>query len=91
MCGRGGILGGGHTLPATPSEPGFEMTVLVPASQSQGQDSRIFLAMQAARGWGSAAWIRPEHQLNAKLCSKCHPESSGVDDVTVPAAEQLAM
>lgn len=44
-----------------------------------------------ARGSENAAWTCPEYQLSTKLCSKCHPESSGMEDVTVPATEQLAM
>ena len=90
MCGHVGILAGGHILPATPSGPGSEMTVLVPTSQGQWEDSRRLLTMQA-RGSENAAWTCPEYQLSTKLCSKCHPESSGMEDVTVPATEQLAM
>lgn len=44
-----------------------------------------------ARGSENDGWIISEHQLNTKLYFRCHPELLGMEDVTVPAAEQLAM
>lgn len=43
------------------------------------------------RGSESTGWPLLEHLLKTKLCSKGPPESPGMEDVTVPATEQLAL
>lgn len=68
----------------------YNVTVPVPTSQGHWEDSRR-LSNMPARGSENAGWICPEHLLNARLCSRCHPESPGMEDVTVPATERLAL
>lgn len=43
------------------------------------------------RGSENAGCPCLEHLLNTNLCSKCPPESPGMEDVTVPATERLAL
>lgn len=70
----------------------YNVTVLVPISQGHWDNSQR-LANTLARGSEKAGWMCPERLLNAKLYSRCPPppESPGMEDVTGPAAEQLAM
>lgn len=58
--------------------------------QGPWEESRSLLTMPA-RDSENDGWICSEHQLNTKLYFRCHPESLGMEDVTVPASEQLAM